>query len=104
MARRNKAEEKKIAKQRIDRLFQLAEKKAKQDTIHLADRYVEIARKISMKYLVKMPRKYKRRYCKHCYSYFYPNRTCRIRIYRGRVIYYCYNCKKFTRIPLNQKE
>ncbi len=102
MAKKNKKEQKKLALKRIKKLFLLSEQKAKENRLDLSDRYVEIARKISMKYLVPIPTEFKRRFCKHCYSYLIPNKNCRIRIYRGKVIIYCYNCKKYTRIPLKK--
>ncbi len=98
----NKKIQKKIAEKRIKKLFSLAEKKARFDEWDLADRYVEIARKISMRYLVKIPKEFKRRYCKHCYSYLHTGKNCRIRISRGKIILYCENCKKYTRIPLKK--
>ncbi|MEF8879438.1 MAG: ribonuclease P [Candidatus Thermoplasmatota archaeon] len=104
MSHRNKKQEKKIARQRIHRLFNMAEQAALNKKIDRANRYVEIARKLSMRHLVKIPRKYKRRFCKHCYHYLLPGVTCRIRIHKGKVVFYCYNCKKFFRIPLNPKK
>ena len=92
--------QKKIAKRRIIRLFTLAENYALSGRLKLSDRYVYLARKISMKYLVPIPKEFKRRFCKHCYHYLLADTNCRIRIHRGRLIIHCDNCKKFTRIPL----
>ena len=97
---KHKKNQKIIAKTRIDRLFNLAEQCALSDRLYLADRYVEIARKISMRYLTPIPKEYRKRYCKHCYSYLLPHTTSRIRIHRGKIIIYCYNCNKYTRIPI----
>jgi len=92
--------QKSIAKRRIDKLFSMAEENALNNKINLANRYVQIARKISMKYLVPIPPKYKRRFCKHCYHYLLPNITSRIRIHRGKIVIFCFNCKKYERFPL----
>lgn len=104
MPRRNTAKDKKnqktIAKRRIEQLFKLAEQKALKNKMILANRYVELARKISMRHLVSIPKEYKRSFCKHCYSYLLPDVTSRIRINRGKLIIYCFKCKKYTRIPL----
>ena len=97
---KDKKIQKTIANKRIDKLLSMAERRALSDNLNLADRYVEIARKISMRNLVPIPKDFKRRFCKHCYSYFLPDSNCRIRIHRGRLVIYCYNCKKYTRIPL----
>jgi len=102
MTRRNqkrKEMQKKIAKQRITYLFSLAEKYALKGRLTLSDRYVFLARKISMRYLVPIPIKFKRRFCKHCYKYLLPNVTCRVRIDNGKIITYCNNCNKYIRIP-----
>ena len=69
----------------------------------IADRYVCIARKISMKYLVSIPNKYKRCFCKHCYCYIFPNVNSRFRIKNGKIVIFCNNCEKFTRIPFKYK-
>lgn len=94
-----KTEQKKIADRRINRLFMLAKENALSGEINLSDRYVELARKISMKNLTPIPKKYKRRFCKHCYHYLLPTVTCQVRINRGRVIVFCYNCSKYNRVP-----
>jgi len=99
---KDKKNQKKIALERIKKLFYLSEQKAREDRLDLSNRYVEIARKISMRYLVPIPSEFKRRFCKHCYSFLIPNKNCRIRINRGKVIIYCDNCKKYTRIPIKK--
>jgi ribonuclease P protein subunit RPR2 len=91
-----------IAKGRISKLFILAEENALSGELNLSNRYVELARKISMRNLAPIPKKYKRRFCKHCYKYLLPNVTCRVRIHRGKIIVYCHNCRKYTRIPLKK--
>ena len=103
MVRRRKEEKKikkQIAERRINHLFQLAEKEALNGSFDLSDRYVDIARKISMRNLVRIPRTHKRKFCKNCYKYLMPSITSRVRIKRGHVIIFCNNCKKITRIPL----
>ena len=95
-----KKEQKGIARHRIHYLFCLAEKCALEGKLNLSDRYVALARKISMKYLVPIPTEYIRRFCKHCYCYLLPPLTCRVRIHRAKIITYCIKCKKYSRIPL----
>lgn len=97
---KNKKNQKATAKKRIQKLFSLAEKKAFSGDLNLANRYVQIARKISMRYLIPIPNEFKHRFCKHCYYYLLPDQNCRVRIHRGKLIIYCHNCNKFTRIPL----
>ena len=97
---RNKKLQRKIAEQRIHRLFTLAEQNALDGKLWYANRYVEIARRISMHHRVPLSRGFKRFFCKHCYSFLLPSHTCRVRIHRGRIVVYCYNCKKLSRFPL----
>ena len=92
-----KTKQKEIAKERINVLFEEARKTKTQK---LADRYIELARKIAMKVNYKMPKQYKRKFCKHCYTYF-RNGNYRVRTKDNKLIYYCFNCKKYTRIPLS---
>jgi ribonuclease P protein subunit RPR2 len=95
--------QKNIARHRIHYLFSLAEECALEGKLNLSDRYVAIARTISMKYLVAIPTEHARRFCKHCYSYLLPPLTCRVRIHRGMIITYCSSCKKYSRIPLHER-
>lgn len=99
----DKSSRKIIAKKRINILFQIANQNAKKGRFDLADRYVDLARKLSMRYLTPIPNEFKRRYCKHCYSYLLPLINCRIRIRHSKIIIYCNNCQKFTRIPFKNK-
>lgn len=101
---KNKKNQKRIALNRMQKLFQLAHSNAIAKNFELADRYVFIARKISMKYLVPIPAEFKRRFCKHCYSYLLPSVNSRYRIHDKRLVIFCFNCKKYTRFPLKNKE
>jgi ribonuclease P protein subunit RPR2 len=87
-----------IALERINILFKEAREMFKKDPA-LSNRYVHIARKIAMKYKVKIPSELKKRFCKHCYSYLVPGKNARVRVQRGKVVYYCMNCKRFMRFP-----
>jgi len=98
----NKKFQKQIALKRIRGLFELAYNKATNKDLELADRYVYIARKISMKYLVPIPNEYKRCFCKHCYCYLLPDVNSRFRIKNGKIIIFCKDCKKYTRIPFKK--
>jgi len=92
--------QKTIAQNRIKKLFLMAEQKALSGDFNLANRYVTLARKISMRCLVPIPKEFKRKFCKHCYSYLLPNVTGRVRIHRGKLIIFCNACQKYTRLML----
>lgn len=87
---------KKIAKERIAILFSEAEKVFPSDKT-LADRYVELARKISMKFNVRFTSEQKRRFCKHCYSYLVPSVNSRVRVRDKMIVNYCLVCKRFNK-------
>lgn len=91
-------EQRTVAAERIAELFRQAKITFKEDPA-LADRYVGMARKISMKYKVKIPSVLKRQFCKHCYKFLVPSVNCRVRTKEGKLVYYCMSCKKFMRIP-----
>jgi len=91
-----------IANERISKLFILAEENALSGKLNLSNRYIELARKISMRNLTPIPKRYKRRFCKHCYRYLLPNVTCRIRVHGGKIVVYCHTCGKYSRIPFKK--
>jgi ribonuclease P protein subunit RPR2 len=88
-----------IAKERIDILFKLAEREALSHDFQRANRYVALARKIGMRYNVRIPKQYKLRFCKHCNSYLHPPVTSRIRKKTDRTVIFCKQCNRYTRIP-----
>ncbi|MBT7903574.1 hypothetical protein HN587_06950 [Candidatus Woesearchaeota archaeon] len=88
-----------IANERINILFNEADEMHNESQT-LANRYVILARKISMKYKVKLASVFKRRFCKHCYSFLVPGKNLRVRFGSGKLIYYCLTCKKFWRMPV----
>ena len=95
----SKKKQKEIAKERIKILFQQAEKVFSENK-GLANRYVTLSRKIAMKVRMRIPKEYKRKFCKHCYKFLRPGKNSRIRTRDGKVIISCFECKKFTRIPI----
>jgi ribonuclease P protein subunit RPR2 len=91
---------KSIASERIIELFKQADLRFDEDHA-LSDRYVELARKIAMRYKVKIPKELKRRFCKSCHSFLVHGKNCRVRLNSGKVVYFCMICKNFMRFGLN---
>ena len=83
----------KIARERIEILFSEAAKAEPE----LARRYVKLAKKIGMRYNVRLG-KLKRRFCKHCYSYFTAENS-KKRLTSGIMNVHCLSCNKITRMP-----
>ena len=91
----------KIAKERIERLFQLAEENARTHP-ERSKRYVRLARRIAMKYRVRIPRQWKRRFCKKCGTFWVPGENLIVRLKpkpQPHVEYICLECGARYRIP-----
>jgi ribonuclease P protein subunit RPR2 len=103
VARRKKGyyRAKDLARQRIERLFVLAEE---EHTLHpeRSDRYVALARKMGMRMRVRLPRRLKRRICKGCKCYLFPERT-RVRLRDGVLTVTCAECGEQMRYPYRRK-
>jgi len=89
-----------IARERIRILFEEADKAFKEHP-ERSKRYVELAKKIGMRYNVRIPRELKRKFCKKCLSYLKPGVNCRIRTRRDKqaVIVTCLVCGHVSRHP-----
>lgn len=101
--RRRKGEERAIARERIRILFDEAERAALDDRLDRADRYVELARAIGMRYQVPIPPDLKPFMCRRCGAYLLPGRTSRVRTRGDRVATTCLRCGHVRRVPF-QKE
>ncbi len=91
--------ERRIAHERMEVLFGLAEKEALQGHAARARRYVDLARRLGMRYNVRMPPEFKRRFCKMCLAYLVPAVNARVRVGRGRVVVTCLACGAIQRLP-----
>jgi ribonuclease P protein subunit RPR2 len=93
--KRRKEETKAIAKERIAILLTRADRIYKHEP-NLAQRYGELARKIAMKAQIRMPEKWRFRYCRNCKAFLYPGINCHIRLKAtnpSRVVLYCEICQ-----------
>ncbi|NJD98194.1 ribonuclease P protein component 4 [Thermococcus sp. LS1] len=105
---REQREKKRIARERVEILFTLAERVFPYEP-ELANRYVEIALAVQQKAKIRMPKKWKRRYCKRCHSFLVPGVNARVRLRNKRiphVVIKCLNCGHIMRYPYlkEQKE
>lgn len=89
---------KNIAKERMDILFTNAEKEFFTNP-ERSDRYVTLALKISTKYNTKIPRKWKRRFCKNCHKFLYPGQNSAVRLVNQEVNIFCDECGHVMKIP-----
>ncbi len=103
--RRQRNENKRIARERIHILFNLAENMYSEDP-SLAQRYVMLARKIGMRYKVGLPREHRWKVCHNCKGYLFPGGTCRVRFQSKRephIVVTCLQCGTNNRMPLQMK-
>lgn len=93
-----RAKQKHIARERVKYLINLAGKVFSNNPKR-ACHYILLARKVAMKARIRIPSELKKKFCKHCYRYLQPGVNCRVRTRNNRIIYYCFNCKKYMRFP-----
>lgn len=89
----------KIAKERINILFDLAEKELK--TPERSRRYVELARTIGMRCNIRLTKGQKRKFCKKCNQLLIPEKTSEIKYVSGKKFMKikCMNCGSVYRHP-----
>lgn len=89
---------------RIDRLMSLAEKNIREKPAR-AKRYVVLATKLSTRYRVRMPERFKKRICKVCNRYWIPGYNVTVRIRRrDRVVEYRCECGAVRRFGYTEKK
>lgn len=92
MRKKQKEEASDIAGERINRLFELAEKAAKEGDIAHANRYVELAWKIKLKFRAKLSPYQKRLFCRKCLKFLADGKTGRYRAVKGVMEVKCLGC------------
>jgi ribonuclease P protein subunit RPR2 len=90
-----------IARERIAILFAQA-RRVYAESPELANRYVELARRISMRQRCRIDREFRRQFCHHCYAYLVPGRNMRVRVHRGNVVVTCHECNRRTRYRIER--
>jgi len=93
-----------IAAERISDLFALAEREAVAGAPDLADRYVSLARRIGMRYNVRLLPEYSEVYCRGCSRFWVEGRTVRTRLRAGHRVRTCLACGRTRRVPYRRRE
>ncbi len=100
-ARQAKPEwQQRIARERIEILFEHAKREIKKHP-ERTKRYVELARKIGMRYNVRLTKDVKRSVCKNCNALLIPGLTSQVRLDKKTktVNIKCLECEKIYRYP-----
>jgi len=91
-----------VAAERIDDLFALAQRESDGPQPELADRYVRLARRIGMRYNVRLPPEYSELFCRGCSSFWVEGRNVRTRLRDGRRVRSCLRCGRERRVPFRR--
>jgi ribonuclease P protein subunit RPR2 len=86
-----------IARERISSLFALAEREAATGHAELSDRYVTLARRIGMRYNIRLLPEYRELYCRGCSTFWVEGRTVRTRLRSGVRTRTCLKCGRARR-------
>ena len=92
-----------VARERISDLFALAETEAKRGDGTLPNRYVALARRIGMRYNVRLPPEFGALYCRGCSTFWIEGRTVRTRLRGGHQVRTCLRCGRARRLPLGPR-
>ncbi len=96
MRQKNQRAAKRAALDAVKELFEQAFRVfAKQKA--LARRYVALARQVSTRHRIRIPKPYKRFYCRKCDSLLVPGKSSRVRLTRGKVSITCLECGSVRR-------
>jgi ribonuclease P protein subunit RPR2 len=101
--RERKHRQNEIARERILKLFEEAEKAHNKEP-KLAKRYVELARKISTRTNTRIPFSLKRKFCKNCNAYLVPGKNARVRVKNKIMIITCLECKAVSKMTFGKKK
>ena len=92
-----KPEVRKKALIEIDGAMSLAKQYFLKGKKELAKKYVQKARRVGMRSKVRIPKEFKRSYCKHCLSYLVVGKNLTVRTHEGNVVYTCKECNRVMR-------
>ena len=93
---------KEIAVERVEKLFEQASKEFKSYP-ERSHRYVKLALRVVAKSGIRVPRKFRRRYCRKCKKYLVSGVNAKIRTRDGKLIVSCLECGACRRMILKTK-
>jgi len=102
---RRRRTNRKIALERIHILFRQALETCHENPSR-AQRYVDLARSLGMRYKVRLPRIYRRMICRGCKRLIVPGISARVRIQQRRephIVVTCLHCGRHNRMPIKRR-
>lgn len=98
LKKKNKNLSKKIAVNRIERLFEMAAQDYHSNPKR-SDQYIALARKIGLRYVIRFPFEFKIKFCKNCGCYLVSGSNSRTRLKGTYIVITCLNCNSVKRYP-----
>ena len=95
-----KLQAKKDAEQKIPLILEKAKKALKSGNKRLAWIYSRKVKHISNRNKLRLSPAVKRQFCRHCNHVLIPGVNCRVRTKDGKLITYCLECRKFSKVTL----
>jgi ribonuclease P protein subunit RPR2 len=92
-----------IARDRVARLFALADQERSQGDLSRSHRYVRLARRIGMRYTVRISGVLREQYCRSCSAYWVEGRTVTTRLRGGIRVRTCRVCHRIRRTRLTPR-
>ncbi|MBI4214840.1 ribonuclease P [archaeon] len=86
-----------LALERIEALMALAKSMAGERP-ERAKRYVELALRLSSRYNVSVPARWKRKFCKRCFAWWTTGGNVKVRARNGVLTYRCTECSAVRRV------
>jgi ribonuclease P protein subunit RPR2 len=93
-----------IAKERMQILTDLAVVNMRDRDVEKANRYIDLARRIGMRYNVRFSKGQKRLLCRMCKGILIPDITSKVRLRRGKVNVRCSRCGHVIRYGLRARK
>jgi len=87
-----------LARERVERLAELASGAASDGDDERAREYVRLARRVAERHRLGLPRRFRRFTCEGCDRYLRPGRNARVRLQDGHVVVTC-DCGVQSRYP-----
>lgn len=95
----SKKEQKEIAENHINELFDLAKKTFSSEK-SLSDRYIKLALEMRNKYKIKLTKEQKAHFCKSCHCFLMPGANSKVRIKNKAVLLHCDKCGFIRRLTV----
>lgn len=100
MRGKQKEEAQAIAKERVEKLFKEAEAAAAKGDLDSANRYIEMAWKIKLKFRIKLTNYQKKLFCRKCLKFLADGKTGKYRTEDKSLVIRCLQCGAVRRVPL----